>query len=281
MKHTAKQLPRAAFPSLLLEIPQPPEHLWVRGELPSSELIYLSVVGSRKISSYGKQVIEHIVGGLAQYPICIVSGLALGVDAYAHEMALKHHLKTIAVPGSGLSDNALYPRSHLSLAKRIVDSGGCLLSEFEPEFKATPWSFPMRNRIMAGMSHGTLIIEAREKSGTLITARLTTDYNRELFVVPGNIFSENSKGVHQFLKLGATPVTDASDICEALHIPLKQVEPEDITNLDELSDDAQLVFKILQEPLSFETLILSLRLESTRVSVALTELELMGLISQR
>ncbi|MBX2866739.1 DNA-processing protein DprA [Candidatus Kaiserbacteria bacterium] len=203
-------------PPYLCEIPDPPEQLYVRGKLPPSDTTYLAVVGSRKYTEYGRRVVETLIQDLRGHNICIVSGLALGIDALAHEAALQNNLHTIAVPGSGLDDSVLYPKTNRRLAERILESGGALLSEFEPTFKATRWSFPRRNRIMAGLSHAVLIIEAEEKSGTLITARMAADYNRDVLVVPGDIFSKNSHGTHQFLKLGATPVTCADDILDAL-----------------------------------------------------------------
>ena len=206
------------FPPLLLEIPDPPNKLYVRGTLPSFEMRWLAVVGSRAMSQYGRQVCEHLISGLRGYPIVIVSGLAYGVDACAHKNALEAGLTTVAVPGSGLDWNVLYPRANAGLAREILKSGGALLSEFEPDLKATDYTFPQRNRIMAGLSHATLIVEAKEKSGSLITARLTAEYNRELLVVPGSIFSAESRGTHQFLKLGATPVTTPEDILRALGI---------------------------------------------------------------
>ena len=201
MDFPIKELPAAEFPVGLQEIPQPPKQLNYRGKLPSRNTTLLSIVGSRKYTSYGKQVLEELVSGLAGYPIGIISGLALGIDSLSHEAALQNNLYTLAIPGGGLSDNRLYPATHKKLAFRILEAGGGLLSEFEPDFKATKWSFPQRNRLVAGISKATLLIEANEKSGTLITARMATDYNRELLVVPGSIFSQNSKGVHQFLKL--------------------------------------------------------------------------------
>jgi DNA processing protein len=206
------------FPPLLREIPQVPVSLNYRGVLPTPDMKLLAVVGSRKYSTYGEQVVEHLISGLAPYNIGIVSGLALGIDSLAHESALKHGMYTLSVPGSGIGDEVIYPASHRPLARKILESGGGLLSEFEPTFTATRWSFTQRNRIMAGMSHATLLIEATEKSGTLITARMAVEYNRELLVVPGNIFSTNCFGTHQFLKLGATPVTTAEDILYALGI---------------------------------------------------------------
>ena len=208
-------------PRNLAEIPQPPETLYVRGKMPPEDVKYLAVVGSRDCTPYAKNVIDHLLTGLQGHNICIVSGLALGVDGYAHEASLTHKLHTIAVPGSGIADDVLYPKTHRPLAARILSSGGALLSEFEPDFPATKWSFPKRNRIMAGLADAVILIESAEKSGTLITARLAADFNRDVLVVPGDIFSKNSAGVHQFLKLGAVPITCAEDILDTLSFDRK------------------------------------------------------------
>lgn len=218
MDYPIRSIGRDEFPPLLHEIPDPPRSLTYRGALPSPDLKLLAVVGSRNHTPYGKHAVEHLVAGLAGYPVGIVSGMALGIDSLAHRAALAAGLYTLAVPGGGLEDDVLYPRSHVGLAQDILERGGGLLSEFEPSFRATTWSFPKRNRIVTGMSHATLLIEASEKSGTLISARLAADYNRDVLVVPGDIFSENSRGVHQFLKLGAIPVTSPEDILLALGI---------------------------------------------------------------
>lgn len=215
------------FPQLR-EIPDAPQKLYGRGALPPGGLRRLAVVGSRNYTNYGKQCVQHLISGLRGYPISIVSGLALGIDALAHEAALENGLHTIAIPGSGLDDAVLYPRTNRGLATQILKSGGLLMSEFEPETASMPWMFPARNRIIAGIADAVLLIEAAERSGTLITARLATEYNKDLLVVPGNIFSENTRGVHQFLKLGATPVTNAADILEALHIPVETHNATDI-----------------------------------------------------
>ena len=270
-----------AFPSLLHEIPQVPESLNYRGVLPPSELKLLAVVGSRKYTTYGKQVIEHLIGGLRGFDVGIVSGLALGVDSLAHEAALKNNLYTLAVPGSGIDDTVIYPARHKPLAKKILENGGGLLSEFDPTFKATKWSFTQRNRIMAGMTHATLLIEAAEKSGTLITARMATDYNRELLVVPGNIFSVNCAGTHQFLKLGATPVTHAHDILYALGIdpekgPQKALP---LVDLSTLSPTEQLIIKALDEPTDTDTIIRASGLLSHEANALLIQMEMKGLIT--
>lgn len=214
-----QRLPTTSFPPLLREMPDPPHTLYIRGILPSPDTyIYLSVVGSRNCSIYGKEVCEYLIGGLANYPIAIVSGLAYGIDTIAHHAALTARLPTIAIPGSGLSWNTLYPKANHPLARSIIEHGGALLSEYRPDFHATRWSFPQRNRLMAGIARATLLIEAGEKSGTLITARLASEYDRDVYVVPGSIFSPTHSGIHQFLKLGATPITSPEDIWEMLKV---------------------------------------------------------------
>jgi DNA processing protein len=275
MLSDVQSLPQDAFPALLREIPQPPKQLWFRGTLPPSDLTLLSVVGTRRYSSYGQQVVNHLIDGLRGQPIGIVSGLALGMDALAHEAALRNNLYTLAVPGSGLSDEVLYPRSNRRLAQRILESGGGLLSEFPPETSAALWTFPQRNRIMAGLAKATLIIEATEKSGTLITARMAVDYNRELLVVPGSIFSANTAGPHQFLKLGATPVTSVADIIDVLSL---QTQTTQAKQLPTLTETEQIIFDLLIEPLEKDVLIQKCKLEFSKALVLLMEMELKGFI---
>ncbi len=214
-----------SFPPLLSEITDPPEKLYIKGEFPLAEK-YLTVVGTRKPSSYGKDVMKTLIAGLRGLPVVIVSGLALGTDALAHEAALENNILTVAVPGSGLSDKVLYPAANRELAKKILQAGGCLISEFEPEFKATDFSFPQRNRIMAGLSHATLVIEAQLKSGTLITSKFATQYNRDILAVPGSIFSSLSEGPHMLIRLGATPVTTPEELREALGFKIEEKEKE-------------------------------------------------------
>lgn len=271
-----RKLSPSEFPPLLAEIPQPPVTMWAIGNLPPPDLKLLAVVGSRKYTTYGKQVVEHLISGLAGYPVGIISGLALGIDSLAHEAALVHGLYTMTVPGSGLDESVIYPATHKRLARRIVESGGGLLSEFEPTLKAAKWTFTQRNRIMAGMCHATLLIEAAEASGTLITARMATDYNRELLVVPGSIFSKTSAGTHQFLKLGATPVTDAIDILYALGI-----KPHETTTLSlpELSPLETKIITLLHEPTDRDTLIRELGLPAHEVNILLMQMEFHGYIT--
>lgn len=272
-----RQLAKVEFPPLLAEIPQPPKELWLEGNLPSTDIHLLCVVGSRKYTTYGKQVIAKLLGGLRGYPVGIVSGLALGVDALAHEAALDNNLYTMAVPGSGLDESVLYPSTNKRLARRIIDSGGGLLSELSPLTPAALWTFPQRNRIMAGMCRATLLIEAGEKSGTLITARMAVDYNRELLVVPGSIFSPTSYGTHQFLKLGATPITEANDILAVLGI--KENETSTTVPRPVLSPSEESVLQLLAEPIDRDSLIRALKIPVAEAGILLMQMEMAGYIT--
>ena len=278
MQDDLKLLSGADFPPILREIPSAPKRLYVRGTLPSFEKKWLAVVGSRAMSAYGKQACRHLIEGLRGYPIVIVSGLAYGVDAEAHKAALDVGLTTVAVPGSGLDWDILYPRSNLGLAREILKAGGCLLSEEKPDTKAADWTFPRRNRIMVGLSNAVLMVEAKEKSGSLITAKLSTDFNRELLVVPGSIFSPESKGTHQFLRLGATPATSSEDILVALGIA-KREGPLSLAELrDDLSDNELRVFEIIRSPLPRDSLLQALELPISDANVLLSTMEIKGLI---
>ncbi len=274
-----KQLNPAEFPELLQQIPDRPKKLYVRGELPGTDKKWLAVVGSRAISPYGRAAITHLIEGLRGYPIVIVSGLAYGVDAEAHKAALRAGLTCVAVPGSGLDWNTISPRANVQLARSILESGGALMNEFEPQQQGTDYTFPKRNRIMAGMSHATLLIEAQEKSGTLITARLAVEYNRDLLVVPGSIFNANSKGTHQFLRLGATAITSPDDILVALG--LEKREGENFAKYrNDLSDDERRVLTIIATPCSRDDLLSTLDLGISEANVLLSAMEIKGLITE-
>lgn len=275
MERGLKLLMPERFPPLLREIPDAPKQLHVRGELPSFEKRWIAVVGSRAMSPYGKQVCEHLIAGLSGYPVVIVSGLAHGIDAQAHRSALDAGLPTVAVPGSGLDWEVVYPKANLRLAREILEKGGALLSEEKPGAASMDHMFPRRNRIMVGLSHATLVIEAREKSGSLITAKLATDYNRELLVVPGSIFSENSKGTHQFLRLGAAAVTSPQDILQALGI-VEEAKSAALRN--DLSREELRVVEIAASPLSRDELIRTLKMPASDANILLSTMELKGVI---
>jgi DNA protecting protein DprA len=184
---------RDKFPGLLAQTPKLPDSLRVRGALPPQTYTYITVVGSRKYSDYGKEACETLIQGLAGLPVVIVSGLALGIDSIAHRAALDCGLLTIAVPGSGLDDRVLYPATHFGLARQILEGGGALVSPFADDAVAAPWTFPIRNGIMAGISCATLVIEADLKSGTLITSTRATDLSRDVLALPGPIFSPHER----------------------------------------------------------------------------------------
>ncbi|MBI2049174.1 MAG: DNA-protecting protein DprA [Parcubacteria group bacterium] len=276
-----KVLTPAEYPSALREIPEPPKMLSIIGELPPEDALWLAVVGSRRFTSYGKEVCEKIIGELSGQNIVIVSGLALGIDAIAHHAALATGLTTVAIPGSGLGEAVLYPRTHLTLARHIVEKGGALLSEFPNDFRATPFSFPQRNRLMAGITRGTLIIEAGEKSGTLITARLALDYNRDVFVVPASIFSRNSAGSNRLLRQGAAPVTCGADILEQWGIvENEKCKFQNAKLLEECSDEEKKILSLLNEPLPRDEIIRTLGMPVHEASALLSAMEIKGLIKE-
>ena len=278
MTDDLKLLSPRDFPALLREIPDAPKQLYVRGTLPSEDAKWLAVVGSRACSAYGRQVVKHLIGGLCGYPVVIVSGLAYGIDAEAHKAALETDLTTVAVPGSGLNWDVVYPKANVNLAREILKSGGCMISEEKPDAKTMDYMFPKRNRVMVGLSHATLVIEAKEKSGSLITARLATEYNRDLLVVPGSIFSQESKGTHQFLRLGATAITSPEDLLQALGI-IPREGPRSLAELrEDLSESEMRVIEIIASPCSRDALIEALELPIIEANVLLSTMEIKGLI---
>ena len=279
MDFRIQKIERTDFPTQLLEIPQIPETLYIVGEPLNPDALYLCVVGSRNNTTYGKDACEKLITGLAGSPIVIVSGLALGIDAIAHKAAIKAGLKTIAFPGSGLSEKVLYPASNLSLAKEILATGGTLISEFEPSFKATQWSFPRRNRLMAGLSHAVLIIEATEKSGTLITARLALDYNREVFSVPGAITSPNSIGSNELIRQGATPVSESKHILEFFGLVESEENFTKALPLD-LSDEELQILELLNESRSRDEIIDEFDVPTHEINILLSAMEIKGLIKE-
>jgi len=288
-KNQFKKLTPTEFPGLLKEINDPPKELWLEGKLPAcagrpneNENKFLAVVGSRKFSRYGKEACEELIAGLAGYPIVIVSGLALGIDAIAHQSALKNKLLTIAIPGSGLSRKVLHPFSNHRLADEIIEAGGALLSELEPECPAGLHTFPSRNRIMAGMSHATLIIEAGEKSGTLITARLAMEYNRDVLVVPGSIFSSSSRGANNLIHQGAMPINNSEDLLHALGFNTEQDAKDRQGRLFEnLSEIEQKIVDLLAtDSYPRDELIELAELSITDANIILSTMEIKGLIKE-
>jgi len=206
------------YPRLLAEITDPPHTIFVRGQLPPDHLASIGIVGTRQHSQYGQDVCEKITKELSRLGIVIVSGLALGIDGIAHASALRTKGKTIAVLGSSIDRQHVYPSAHKYLADQIIESDGAILSEYPPGFLPTRYSFPARNRIIAGLTLGTLVIEAPESSGALITTKCALDYNREVMTIPHPISSQLGAGCNNLIKMGAKLVSSVDDILETLNL---------------------------------------------------------------
>lgn len=203
------------YPPALKNISHPPILLYLKGEIKKEDDFSLAVVGTRKATEYGKRVTQEIVSKLAGFTI--VSGLALGIDTFAHQTALANSHRTIAVLGTGLDKESFYPKENWSLSEKIAQNGA-LISEYPPGTKASKESFPQRNRIISGLSKGVLVIEAPQKSGALITVNFAIQQNRDVFVVPGPIFSKTSQGTNELIKKGARLITSAIDIFQDYNI---------------------------------------------------------------
>ncbi len=272
----------ADLPPALAEIPEPPATLWLAGQWPEPTFHLLTVVGSRRLSHYGREVCESLISGLTGQPIAIISGLALGVDTVAHQSALTARLPTIAFPGSGLDPSVLHPPSNRRLAEEIVAAGGALVSEFPLTYPAGLHTFPKRNRLMAGVAEAVLIIEAGEKSGTLITARLALDYNREVLAVPGSIFNGGSVGTNRLIRQGATPITSSHDILEVFGLSSDEAnEHQRSFEFSQLSPSERRVVDCLAlEALPRDELIRALALSTSEANSLLGLLELKGLIKE-
>jgi DNA processing protein len=279
MKFNLKVLTKKDIPKDLLQIPQPPKKLYIAGMLPPKGTVCLAVVGSRKATTYGKDCVKKLISGLKGYPIAIVSGLAQGIDALSHEAAMDAKLHVIGFPGSGISEVALTYNPNQKLIQRIIEVGGCLISEFEPNFKATTYAFPMRNRLVAGISKAALIIEAQEKSGTLITARMALDYNREVLAVPGPINSDYSVGTNRLIRNGATPITKSDDILEALGFKIDQ-ESKQRNLFEDALPEEKTILKILTEPLPRDELIRAMKMPTGTANATLSVMEIKGLIKE-
>ncbi|MDP3955926.1 MAG: DNA-processing protein DprA [bacterium] len=268
----------AEIPAPLKEIPQPPKQLYVDGILPdTTTYVFVAFVGSRRYTNYGKQVCEDMIAALSGTNAVVVSGLAIGIDGIAHRAALNAGVPTVAVPGSGLDRRVLYPSRHCALANEIVEKGGALLSELSPTERASTWSFPKRNRIMAGLSQVVFVIEAGEKSGTLITSRLATDYNRTVFTVPHPIYSPTAVGPHMLLRLGATPITSTDIFLEELGVEKKAGAVERL----DVSDAERAIIKALEEPQTIDDLSEKINVSTSMLSSTLMLMEIKGLVIER
>lgn len=205
------------YPELLKKIKNPPKIIYFLGEIKNKENC-LAIVGTRKPSSYGKEAAFHLAADLAKAGFTLVSGFAPGIDTIVHKVAIEQGKRTIAVLGTGLEKKFIYPKSNLKLIDKILQTGGCLLSEFPPKTPGSKFSFPKRNRIISGLSLGVLVVEAKIKSGAMITADFAFSQKRKVFAVPGSIFSPNSKGCHELIKKGAKLAQTAQDIIDEFKI---------------------------------------------------------------
>jgi DNA processing protein len=269
------------FPRLLTEIFDPPLLLYVRGELRAEE-VAVAVVGSRNATPYGKTATNLLVRPLASREVLIVSGLAYGIDAEAHRAALAVHGRTVAVLGSGADDASLYPRAHRQLAADIVAKGGAVVSEYAPGTRPQGYFFPQRNRLISGLAHAVVVVEADEQSGALITARSGLEQNREVFAVPGPITSPLSRGTNTLLREGAAPARRAEDILDALELSqvlsrVRDSDGEPAPSITAPPDDAQaLLLTLSAQPLGIDEIVNMSTLPPNVVASLLTVLELDG-----
>ena len=272
------------YPSILKEIYDPPTALFHRGPLPTSAGI--SIVGTRRITNYGERVTRDFVERLLHLSYPLISGLAQGIDATVHRTANELGCATIAILPGGIDDASIQPRAHITIAKNLLEHGGSLVSELPPGTEALRHSFPLRNRIISGLSTATIVIEAAIKSGSLITARLALEQNRDVFAVPGPIFSDVSAGCHLLLRDGAHLATSVDDILAVLH-------PEVMEKLDasvqskQTHIDLQLfplhqqaILKELTEPTHIDDLSRELSRSITDLTNDLLSLELAGIIDR-
>ncbi len=263
-----------AYPPLLRQISDPPLALFVRGKTDLRDLDGVAVVGTRRHTPYGRTAAAWIAGDLARAGFAIVSGMAGGIDTVAHEAALDAGGLTVAVLGGGVDDASLYPRANTTLAERIEAKGGAILSEIPPGSLPLPFSFPLRNRIISGLCRATVVVEAAEKSGSLITAHQALEQNREVFAVPGPITHEQSKGTNRLLTMGAIPCTGPETVIGELR---QGYEPA-VPRTRNVTDDERALLDLLASPLHIDDIARQLREPISTVSGRLVALELKGLV---
>jgi len=261
------------YPKLLKEIKEPPKVLYYRGELNPGDQCF-AIVGTRRCSDYGKQVALEMAGDLAEAGLIIVSGLAPGIDTFSHATTVERGKRTIAVLGTGLDEKTIYPQSNLKLAQRILETGGCLISEYPPGTPGSKFTFPQRNRIISGLSLGVLVVEAKEKSGALITADWAKKQGRKIFAIPGPIHSLNSKGCHYLIKHEvAKLVENANDILKELNLP-PTTRPGGVEGENE---EENLILKTLEEKaLYVDKIIEKTKLSAASIASSLAILEIKG-----
>lgn len=268
------------YPKMLRQISNPPAVIYYKGKLFECNLDKtLAVVGSRRASMHGREDLKKILSGLANTDICIVSGLASGIDTVAHTSAIENNIKTIGVIASGF--DFTYPTSNKTLYQNIENGYGALISEYYPTFEPMKFRFPQRNRIVSGLSYGTLVAEASLKSGALITANLTLEQGRELMCIPGLISNPNTEGIYKLLKNGATLVTESCDILNALGWEIKKECKGEQLTLPMLTIEEEKIFKNLEiEEKGVDELLSLTGMKIDDLLINLTTMELKGIIKQ-
>lgn len=265
------------YPRHLLEIYDPPPVLFMQGELVSSDEWSVGVVGTRRATSYGKHVTRTIVTDLVQAGVTIVSGLARGIDGFAHRAALEVGGRTIAVLGSGLAN--IYPPEHRELAQQIRENGA-LFSEFPPHTKPEASNFPRRNRIISGLSLGVIVVEAGKRSGALITARYALDQGREVLAVPGNITAKSSQGTNRLIQEGAKPVLHANDVLEELNLSMLDTQVAAQLTIPTTPEEDRLLDLLSGQPVHVDELSLGSGMTVSLVTSTLSMMQLKGLVRQ-
>jgi DNA processing protein len=265
------------YPRRLKEIDQPPPVLYMRGELKPEDFWSVAVVGTRRVSAYGRQVADELAMYLANNAVTVISGLARGVDAIAHQSALKAGGRTIAVLGCGV--DRIYPPEHTPLAEKIM-ANGALLSDYAPGTPPDASNFPPRNRIISGLSMATVVVEAGQTSGSLITAQFAADQGREVFAVPGNILAPQSKGTNRLIADGAHPMLSVQDLLEILDLRrvTEQLEVHKILPGNETEE--KLLRVLSHEPMHMDEIRIQIGLPIERVSASLVMMDLKGLVKQ-
>jgi len=267
------------YPYMLRQISNPPMTLFYKGDLFSCNLERtVAFVGSRRASFSGKDSVNKVISDLKNTDLCIISGLATGIDATSHEAAINNNLKTIGVIASGL--NHIYPSGNKALYEKLENGCGAVITEYYPTFEPMQFRFPQRNRIVSGLSFGTVVAEAAIKSGALITANLTLEQGRELMCIPGAINNINSEGVYKLLKDGATMVTKGEDILNALSWHAEELSTQASNNLEFKPEEQKIINLLDIEPRSFDELQSETNLSTDKLLICLTGLELHGLIEQ-
>lgn len=261
------------YPKPLSEIYDPPALLYIKGTLCNDDLPKIAIVGTRKMTSYGKQVTSMLAYNLALSGVIIVSGLALGVDGEAHHAACQARAPSLAVLGSGVNEANIYPRNNFLLSKKIIECRGALISEYPygtPGFKS---NFPQRNRLISGLSRAVLVTECPQSSGALITAKFALDQNRDVFACPGSIFWENCEGTNELIKMGAKLVSSAADILEELNLEsLVSIKKAKITPKNQ--DEAKVLENLSSEPLHIDLLAKKTQIPAAKLLALLTQMEL-------